>query len=83
MTPQPRHASVEHVARLLDPNPNLTGTLAVVAGLTADFRDELLALLPNDGPELTAGLRKLLEAKDCLVRQALLDQRAEAGELSN
>lgn len=25
----------------------------------------------NDGPELTAGLRKLLEAKDCFVRAAL------------
>lgn len=24
-----------------------------------------------DGPELTAGLRKLLEAKDCFVRQAI------------
>jgi hypothetical protein len=24
-----------------------------------------------DGPELTAGLRKLLEAKDCFVRAAL------------
>lgn len=24
-----------------------------------------------DGPELTAGLRKLLEAKDCVVRAAL------------
>lgn len=33
----------------------------------------------EDGPELSAGLRKLLEAKDCLVRQALLDHReAEA-----
>jgi hypothetical protein len=27
-------------------------------------------MLP-DGPELTVGLRKLLEAKDCLVRAAL------------
>jgi hypothetical protein len=26
-----------------------------------------------DGPELTAGLRKLLEAKDCFVRAALGD----------
>jgi hypothetical protein len=26
-----------------------------------------------DGPELTAGLRKLLEAKDCIVRAALPD----------
>ena len=25
----------------------------------------------GDGPELTAGLRKLLEAKDCFVRSAL------------
>lgn len=24
-----------------------------------------------DGPEVTAGLRKLLEAKDCMVRAAL------------
>jgi hypothetical protein len=24
-----------------------------------------------DGPELTAGLRKLLESKDCMVRAAL------------
>jgi hypothetical protein len=24
-----------------------------------------------DGPELTVGLRKLLEAKDCMVRAAL------------
>jgi len=25
----------------------------------------------EDGPEFTAGLRKLLEAKDCFVRAAL------------
>lgn len=30
----------------------------------------MVATLP-DGPELTAGLRKLLEAKDCFVRAAL------------
>lgn len=76
MTTQPRNAPVEHVVRLLDPNPNLGGTLGVAAGLTADFRDQLLALL-GDGPELTAGLRKLLEAKDCFVRQALIDQRGQ------
>ena len=27
----------------------------------------------EDGPELTVGLRKLLEAKDCFVRAALKD----------
>ncbi len=31
---------------------------------------EMVASLP-DGPELTAGLRKLLEAKDCFVRANL------------
>jgi hypothetical protein len=34
-----------------------------------------------DGPELTAGLRKLLEAKDCMVRAAL-PTRPEPVELS-
>ena len=32
----------------------------------------------GDGPELSAGLRKLLEAKDCLVRQSILDARRRA-----
>ncbi len=27
----------------------------------------------GEGPELTTGLRKLLEAKDCFVRQSALD----------
>lgn len=30
----------------------------------------MIEVLP-DGPELTAGLRKLLEAKDCFVRASL------------
>jgi len=34
--------------------------------------EEMIVALP-DGPELTAGLRKLLEAKDCFVRAALGD----------
>ena len=29
------------------------------------------------GPELLVGLRKLIEAKDCLVRQAVEDAKAE------
>ena len=32
---------------------------------------ELMILELPDGPELTAGLRKLLEAKDCFARAAL------------
>jgi hypothetical protein len=35
----------------------------------------LLADQLADGPELSAGLRKLVEAKDCLVRQRVVDLR--------
>lgn len=35
-----------------------------------DLAEDMIRELP-DGPELTAGLRKLLEAKDCFVRAAL------------
>lgn len=34
--------------------------------------------IPDGGPELTAGLRHLLEAKDCFVRSALPAHRTEA-----
>lgn len=36
----------------------------------AELAEKMLVGLP-DGPELTAGLRKLLEAKDCFVRAAI------------
>lgn len=32
------------------------------------------------GPETTAGLRKLLEAKDCFVRAMLLNERVSAAQ---
>lgn len=35
-----------------------------------DLAHEMVRILP-DGPELTVGLRKLLEAKDCCVRAKL------------
>lgn len=35
-----------------------------------DMAQQMNANLP-DGPEKSAGLRKLLEAKDCMVRAAL------------
>lgn len=69
-----RHPSVQHVVDLLDPNPNLPAPLRNVAEEAAVFRDNMLAVC-QDGPELTVGLRKLLEAKDCFVRQALLDRK--------
>jgi hypothetical protein len=40
------------------------------------FHDLAVALVADmgHGPELVAGLRKLLEAKDCVVRQAVADR---------
>ena len=71
----PRHASVQQLADLLEPNPNLPdGPMAVVSGIIRDTRDRVLSQV-GDGAELSAGLRKLLEAKDCFVRQALIDGR--------
>lgn len=43
----------------------------------AALADTMVANL-DDGPELTAGLRKLLEAKDCFVRAALAKGRGKA-----
>ena len=38
----------------------------------ADLADLMVATLPRN-PERSAGLRKLLEAKDCFVRAALTE----------
>jgi hypothetical protein len=46
--------------------PRLQDVSRPVSVLALDMTAEL-----PDGPELTAGLRKLLEAKDCFVRAAL------------
>ncbi len=49
---------------------HLPAHLQAVSKPCHDLAAQMIATLP-DGPELTAGLRKLLEAKDCFVRQAL------------
>lgn len=49
---------------------HLVEPLKTVALYSFHLAAAMITELP-DGPELTAGLRKLLEAKDCFVRQAL------------
>ena len=49
---------------------HLPPKLAVVSGACHALAHDMAARLPQ-GPELTTGLRKLLEAKDCFVRAAL------------
>jgi hypothetical protein len=66
-----RHPATVSLLRWLTPNPNLpTGTASAIAAEAEVFAARVVHAVP-DGPELTAGLRKLLEAKDCFVRAAL------------
>lgn len=55
-----RHFRFEHLPEHLQAVSRPVGELA----------NSMIDQLP-DGPELTTGLRKLLEAKDCFVRAAL------------
>jgi hypothetical protein len=70
-----RHESTRHLMTTLRPNPNLDGIALDVAFITWQAAVDLAVIL-RDGPELFAGLRKLREAKDCLVIQGLLDSGA-------
>lgn len=49
---------------------HLPARLQTVSGPIAELAHQMEAMLP-DGPEKSAGMRKLLEAKDCFVRAAL------------
>lgn len=49
---------------------HLPERLQVISRPIGDLATAMNEQLP-DGPEKSAGLRKLLEAKDCLVRAAL------------
>lgn len=65
-----RYPGVQQLARWLTPNPNLPPAQLQIAQRVERLGSALILLLP-DGPELTAGLRKLLEAKDCFVRASM------------
>ena len=64
-----RHPATAQVARHFT-FAHLPPGLQEISKPCHDLAEAMLASLP-DGPELTAGLRKLLEAKDCFVRAAL------------
>jgi hypothetical protein len=65
-----RHPATQHLARWLTPNMQLPPEALAVSTLCWDIGGDMIARLP-DGPELSEGLRKLLEAKDCFVRAAI------------
>lgn len=59
-------------------NPNLPPHLQAIVTPLREVAEAMDVQLP-EGPEKTAGLRKLLEAKDCLVRAAIEAAEAAAG----
>lgn len=70
-----RHPGTAHFAPLFE-SAHLPPHLRAVSAPFEALATEMLEALP-DGPELSAGLRKLLEAKDCFVRAAVLKAKNE------
>jgi hypothetical protein len=64
-----RHPDTRHLAQFFT-FEHLPEHLQAVSRPCAELADQMIATLP-DGPELTAGLRDLLRAKDCFVRAAI------------
>lgn len=62
-----RHPSVSSVVQWFD-YAHLPEDLQDVSKHFHDLAERLLVVVEKDTPEVIAGLRKLLEAKDCFVR---------------
>lgn len=68
-----RHPSTQEKMRWLTPNPNLPGGVpSIVSVMCYDLGCALVERL-QDGPQLTIGLQRIVDAKDALVRQAIAD----------
>jgi len=66
-----RHPATQQIYRWFNFGP-LPDRLQVISAPCQRLAIRMIHDLP-DGPELTTGLRKLLEAKDCFVRAALTE----------
>lgn len=65
-----RHPGTAHIVRYFEFEHLPEGPLRESSEQCAELAFQMIVTTP-DGPELTAGLRKLLEAKDCFVRAQL------------
>jgi hypothetical protein len=76
-----RHPATKQIARWFAFDHLPVGLPREVSSACAAHARFMIDALP-DGPELTAGLRKLIEAKDCFVRAAIEagDVKAEPAE---
>ena len=66
-----RHPGTQHFEKLFGYSHLPAGALRDTSAACNVVACQMVKQLP-DGPELSAGLRKLLEAKDCFVRAAVL-----------
>lgn len=64
------HPSTEAILKFFE-YEHLPNRLQAISRPFHDLAHSMVEDHELDGPELTAGLRKLLEAKDCMVRAAL------------
>lgn len=72
-----RHPSVLEVLRWLECN-HLAPELRPIADVFTNAADVLLGSL-GDSPQLVRGLHAMVEAKDCMVRQRILDRERSIG----
>jgi hypothetical protein len=66
-----RHPSVQAAIRRLEPNSSLPDTAREISGQFYELALWLADKLPDD-PDLADGLRKLWEAKNCVVYLAVI-----------
>jgi hypothetical protein len=64
------HPATDTILRYFEYQHLPSGPLQDISRECADLAEKLAGYLP-EVPEATAGLRKLLEAKDCFVRAGL------------
>jgi len=64
-----RHPSTQHFQEVFQFDHLPEGKIRDTSSMCADLAEKMVATLP-DGPELSAGLRSLWEAKNCFVLQA-------------
>ena len=69
-----RHPDIQEIARWFEFS-HLDEPLRSISESCADLASEMLDVITVESAELTHGLRKLLEAKDCLVRAMIFEQQ--------
>lgn len=78
MAQEGRHPATEAILEFFEAG-HLPEHLASISEPVGALAHWMADALPDD-PELTAGLRKMLEAKDCFVRVAVRASRLEDAE---